>query len=73
MHNPSLDHFHAVKRIIRDIKGTLHQFGLSLTQSIFFNYELLLAYFDVDWAGCPHTTRRSIYGLTIFFGDNLVS
>jgi hypothetical protein len=36
MHKPSLDHFHAVKRIIRDIKGTLHQFGLFLTQSIFF-------------------------------------
>nr|GEY34020.1 hypothetical protein [Tanacetum cinerariifolium] len=32
----------------------------------------LVAYYDVDWAGCP-TTRRSTSGYCVFFGNNLLS
>ncbi|GJY31917.1 ribonuclease H-like domain-containing protein [Tanacetum coccineum] len=32
----------------------------------------LVAYSDVDWAGCP-TTRRSTSGYCVFLGNNLLS
>ncbi|KAF5448208.1 hypothetical protein F2P56_028764 [Juglans regia] len=68
MHKPSLCHFQAVKRILRYIKGTL-RYGLSFTPS---SSRDILAYSDVDWAGCLDT-RRSISGYVIYLGDNLVS
>ena len=62
------DHFQAVKRILRYVKGTL-SYGLS-----FYHVASpsLLGYSDADWARCIET-RRSTYGYSIFLGGNLVS
>nr|GEW51848.1 ribonuclease H-like domain-containing protein [Tanacetum cinerariifolium] len=54
MHDPREPHFSALKRILRYVRGTLH-YGLQLLSSSTTD---LVAYSDVDWAGCP-TTRRS--------------
>ncbi|XP_042962422.1 uncharacterized mitochondrial protein AtMg00810-like [Carya illinoinensis] len=68
LHAPTADHFQAVKRILRYVKGTLH-LGLSFTASASAN---ITAYSDADWAGCPDT-RRSTSGYSIYLGNNLVS
>ncbi|XP_019078979.1 uncharacterized mitochondrial protein AtMg00810-like [Vitis vinifera] len=68
MHAPTEDHFGALKRILRYVKGTPHH-GLQLHQQSTHD---ILAYSDTDWAGCLHT-RRSTTGYTIFFCTNLVS
>lgn len=68
LHAPTDDHFQAVKRILRYIKGTLH-FGLMFTSSSSAN---ITAYSDADWVGCPDT-RRSTSGYSIYLGDNLIS
>ncbi|XP_071714802.1 uncharacterized mitochondrial protein AtMg00810-like [Rutidosis leptorrhynchoides] len=68
LHAPTQDHFQAVKRILRYIKGTL-SFGLSFLHSTSPD---LLGYSDADWARCIKT-RRSTYGYSIFLGGNLVS
>ena len=65
---PTVDHFLAVKRILRYIKGTL-AFGLSFCKP---SQVSILGYSDADWARCLET-RRSTYGYSIFFGGNLVS
>ena len=68
MHAPTEDHFRALKRILRYVKGTvLH--GLQLHRN---PYRDLLAYSDADWAGCPDT-RRSTTGYLTFLGHNLIS
>uniref|UniRef100_A0A2N9ICA8 Reverse transcriptase Ty1/copia-type domain-containing protein n=1 Tax=Fagus sylvatica TaxID=28930 RepID=A0A2N9ICA8_FAGSY len=68
MHAPTADHFLAVKRILRYVKGTLH-FGLTFRPSAAPG--TLVAYSDADWAGCPDTRRStsgySIYLVTISF------
>eukprot|EP00261_Vitis_vinifera_P039153 XP_019080396.1 PREDICTED: uncharacterized protein LOC109123854 [Vitis vinifera] len=69
LHAPTADHFLAVKRILRYVKGTLH-FGLTFRPSA--APVALVAYSDADWAGCPDT-RRSTSGYSIYLGDNLVS
>lgn len=68
LHSPTDDHFAAVKRILRYVKGTVH-FGLSFRQHSEFS---IIGYSDEDWARCVDT-RRSTYGFSIFLGDNLVS
>ncbi|XP_071726783.1 uncharacterized mitochondrial protein AtMg00810-like [Rutidosis leptorrhynchoides] len=68
LHAPMQDHFQAVKRILRYIKGTI-SFGLSFLHSPSPN---ILGYSDADWARCIET-RRSTYGYSIFLGGNLVS
>ncbi|KAK9054050.1 hypothetical protein SSX86_025126 [Deinandra increscens subsp. villosa] len=68
MHAPRLDHWNALKRIIRYLQGTSH-YGLTLGRS---TSEGLLAYTDADWAGYPDT-RRSTSGYCVYFGSNLVS
>nr|GFA36148.1 ribonuclease H-like domain-containing protein [Tanacetum cinerariifolium] len=68
MHDPREPHFSALKRILRYIRGTL-DYGLQLFSS---STTKLVAYSDVDWAGCP-TTRRSTSGYCVFFGNNLLS
>lgn len=68
LQSPTDDHFQAVKRILRYVKGTIH-FGLTFTRS---NDPSLIGYSDADWARCLET-RRSTYGYSIFLGGNLVS
>ncbi|KAJ0623708.1 putative RNA-directed DNA polymerase [Helianthus annuus] len=67
MHSPHTDHWNALKRIIRYVKGTAC-LGLTINSS----GSSLIAYTDADWAGCPDT-RRSTSGYCIYFGDNLIS
>ncbi|RVX23684.1 Retrovirus-related Pol polyprotein from transposon RE1 [Vitis vinifera] len=68
MHAPTEDHFRALKRILRYVKGIAHH-GLQLHKQ---STRDLLGYSDADWAGCPDT-RRSTTGYAIFFGANLIS
>lgn len=51
MHDPRVPHLHALKRIIRYIKGTLSH-GMQLYRG---SIDTLTAYTDADWAGCPDT------------------
>ncbi|GKA96098.1 ribonuclease H-like domain-containing protein [Tanacetum coccineum] len=55
-------------QILRYVRGTL-DYGLQLFSSSTTD---LVAYSDVDWAGCP-TTRRSTSGYCVFLGNNLLS
>ncbi|GKE89335.1 ribonuclease H-like domain-containing protein [Tanacetum coccineum] len=68
MHDPRETHFSALKRILRYVRGTL-DYGLELFSSSTTD---LVAYSDVDWAGCP-TTRRSTSRYCVFLGNNLLS
>ncbi|GJW60622.1 ribonuclease H-like domain-containing protein, partial [Tanacetum coccineum] len=58
----------ALKRIVRYVCGTL-DYGLQLYSS---STSSLIAYSDVEWAGCP-TTRRSSLGYCVFLGNSLLS
>nr|GFD24386.1 uncharacterized protein [Tanacetum cinerariifolium] len=62
------DHFQAVKRIMRYVKGAL-TYGLSFSHA---TAPTVLGYSDANWARCLET-RRSTYGYSIFLGGNLVS
>lgn len=64
---PTTDHFQAVKRILRYVKGTL-DYGLTFSAGL----PSILGYSDADWARCLDT-RRSTYGYAIFLGPNLIS
>lgn len=67
MHAPRQSHYVAVKRILRYIKGCIHQ-GL-----YFVPGPLTLTRFsDVDWAG-DNVDRRSTTGFCLFLGSNLIS
>ncbi|GJW12072.1 ribonuclease H-like domain-containing protein [Tanacetum coccineum] len=68
MHDPRESHFSALKQILRYVRGTL-DYGLQLFSSSTTD---LVAYSDVDRAGCP-TTRRSTLGYCVFLGNNLLS
>ncbi|KAK4352469.1 hypothetical protein RND71_027987 [Anisodus tanguticus] len=68
MHDPRVEHIHALKRIIRYIQGTL-DYGLYLYP---FFVSTLVSYTYAYWGGCPHT-RRSTTSYCMFLGDNLVS
>lgn len=65
---PTKDHYQVVKRILRNVKGTINH-GLSFSRGSSCD---LVAYSDVDWASCPET-HRSTYGYLIFLARNLVS
>ena len=65
---PTIDHFQAIKRILRYVKGTL-SYGLSFTRG---SSLLVLGYSNVEWAHCVET-RHSTYGYSIFLEGNLVS
>ncbi|GJW32599.1 ribonuclease H-like domain-containing protein [Tanacetum coccineum] len=63
MHDPREPHFLALKRIMRYVRGTL-DCGLQLFSSSTTD---LVAYSDMDWAGCPTS------GYCVFLGNNLLS
>ena len=68
MHDPRECHLAVVKRILRYVRGT-KSYGLHLQGT---GVPKIIAYSDVDWAGCPDT-RRSTSRYYIFLGDALVS
>ncbi|GKD12539.1 ribonuclease H-like domain-containing protein, partial [Tanacetum coccineum] len=68
MNDPQEPHFLALKRILRYVHGTL-DYGLQLFSSSTTD---LIAYSNVDWAGCL-TTRCSTSGYCVFLGNNLLS
>lgn len=68
LHSPTTDHFQAVKRILRYVKGTMSYVLLFTPPPT----SSLVGYSDADWARCIDT-RRSTYGYSIFLGGNLVS
>lgn len=68
LHASTIDHFQAVKRILRYVKGTL-SYGLDFNCP---HSSSLISYSDADWARCIET-RCSTYGYSIFLGGNLVS
>jgi hypothetical protein len=61
-------HLAAVRHMIRYLRG-LPTRGLFFPTSSSLQ---LIAYSDVDWAGCPDT-RQSTTGLCIFLGNALIS
>ncbi|XP_059654466.1 uncharacterized mitochondrial protein AtMg00810-like [Cornus florida] len=68
MHSPRREHFDAVYRILRYLKGTLGR-GLLLKNRGHLQVE---AYTDADWAGSA-IDRRSTSGYYTFVGGNLVT
>jgi hypothetical protein len=68
MYDPKEPHMTVLKRILRYLQDTLN-FGLLLYRS---STSELVVYSDVDWVGCPDTSR-STFEYAIFLGDNLVS
>lgn len=68
VHLPRVPHWQVVKRILRYLQHIV-DFGLQITKSA---HSVLVAYFDVDRAGCPDD-RRSTGGLCVFLSPNLIS
>ena len=80
MHAPTEHHWAAVKRILRYLQGTIqlgllfrHDTGSRLHAFSDSHWpQMIQAYSDSDWAGCP-VDRRSTGGFAIYLGSNLVS
>lgn len=68
IHTPTDKHWAAVKRILRYVKGTVNR-ELKFQKE---NNEILQAFSNADWAGCPDD-RRSTSGFAVLLGSNLVS
>lgn len=76
MHSPTINHWSAVKRILRYLQGT-SDFGLLLHHKSAlllhaYTDASLTTYSDSDWAGFPGDCR-STGGFAIYIGNNLVS
>ena len=69
MHASRITHLHAVKRNFRYLWGIADH-------GLFFKHnskmDLLVAFCDVDWVGCPDSCR-STFGFLVFLGSNLVT
>lgn len=68
MHNPLIENWNAVKRILRYLQGT-KEMGLQLQKC---SFPRLTALSDADWALSP-IDRCSTSAFCIYFGPNLVS
>ena len=68
LHSPTMQHWMAVKRILRYVKSSV-DLGLKLNSS---SSTIISAFSDADWAGSVDD-RRSTGGFAIFLGSNLVS
>ena len=68
MKNPSSEHWTAMKRVLRYIKGSLH-LGLRFTASKEF---LIHGFSDSDWAGCAES-RKSTSGHVFRVGNCTLS
>uniref|UniRef100_A0A3Q7H262 Reverse transcriptase Ty1/copia-type domain-containing protein n=1 Tax=Solanum lycopersicum TaxID=4081 RepID=A0A3Q7H262_SOLLC len=68
MKNPTLDHWKAVKRILRYLKGSLTH-GISITPSTSSSIHV---YCNAGWAADPDD-RRSHHGFAAYYGPNLIS
>jgi hypothetical protein len=68
MHNPTEEHWSAVKRILRYVFGTL-QYGIQLFKDSNFQIH---AYSDADWARSIND-RRSTSSFCIYLGKNIIS
>lgn len=71
VHDPGREHYLAVKRILRYLRGT-SDLGLQLTRSRSEGGPLLSGYADSDYAGDPDTCR-STFGYLLRIGRSLVS
>nr|KAJ0204246.1 hypothetical protein LSAT_V11C500273960 [Lactuca sativa] len=68
MHNPCQNHWQALKRLLRYLKGTIHH-GLVLNR----NSSLTLSVFsDSDWGGV-HSAGRSTTAYLLYLGTNIFS
>ncbi|XP_019051493.1 PREDICTED: uncharacterized protein LOC109113961 [Nelumbo nucifera] len=69
LHTPTIDHWAAIKCILRYLKGTMKH-------GFFFDSNpgplSIQAFSDADWVGCPDD-RRSTRGYAIFLGQNLIA
>ncbi|GJZ34368.1 ribonuclease H-like domain-containing protein [Tanacetum coccineum] len=68
MHDPRDPYFHALKRILRYVRGIIDR-GLQLHVSYTIQF---ITFTDADWAGYP-VTRHSTLGYCVFLGNNLLS
>lgn len=68
---PLEDHWKAVKRILRYLKGTIHH-DLLINPAPMHQPLSLTAFCDADWASDPDD-RRSTSGACILLGPNLIS
>ncbi|XP_062114395.1 secreted RxLR effector protein 161-like [Humulus lupulus] len=68
LQEPATTHWSGAKRILRYLKGTVHN-GLHIGES---GNRSIVGYSDADWACCPDD-RRSIASYCVYFGDSLVS
>jgi len=68
MQQPRTSHFKALQHALRYIQGTIRT-GILLKGT---DRLILQAYSDSDWAACP-STRRSITGYLILFGNSPIS
>nr|GFB00121.1 uncharacterized mitochondrial protein AtMg00810-like [Tanacetum cinerariifolium] len=66
---PSKKHLNEVKRICRYLKNTINM-GLWYLKDIDFN---LIAFLDLDHAGCLNTRKSTSGGIQFLGGDKLVS
>nr|XP_025702517.1 uncharacterized protein LOC112803221 [Arachis hypogaea] len=67
MYNLTLNHWKAVKRILRYLKGTISD-GIIFSKCSNFR---LLDFADADWASDLHD-RRSVTGYCVYLGTNLI-
>ncbi|KAH0645844.1 hypothetical protein KY284_033728 [Solanum tuberosum] len=68
MHNPTLDHWKAVKQILRYLKDSL-TYGITTMPSA---SSIINVYCDAGWAADPDD-RRSHHGFVVYYGPNLIS